>query len=33
MKRENHGYNGYRVPLGVVDHAYALGPSVLTSDP
>ena len=30
IKRENLRLNGYRVPLGEVIIAYALGPSMLT---
>ena len=31
IKRENPWLSGYRVPLGVVIIAYALGPSALTN--
>ena len=33
MKRGKSWLSGYQVPLGVADHAYALGPSVLTINP
>ena len=33
IKREKSWLSGYRVPLGKVIHAYALGPSVLTFNP
>jgi hypothetical protein len=33
IKRENIWLSGYRVPIGEMILAYALGPSVLTIDP